>query len=116
MKQRLVVMNGQRIVQTEQSGGTWANSKVDKAGALRPGIYNLYAAVPASKTDVNSGVILHSDDKLVYQQIGKGCVTHERAAFERVPDVGAARTITYGEEGRVKVSVDLPALSRGRSR
>jgi hypothetical protein len=30
MKQRLLVMNGQRIVQAEQEGA-WANQKVDKA-------------------------------------------------------------------------------------
>ena len=35
MKQRLLVMNGQRIVQAEQEGA-WANQKVDKAGALKP--------------------------------------------------------------------------------
>mgnify|MGYP006389897645 CR=1 FL=1 len=35
MKQRLLVMNGQRIVQAEQ-GGAWTNEKVDKAGALKP--------------------------------------------------------------------------------
>ena len=40
MKQRLLVMNGQRIVQTDQCRA-WANQKVDKAGALKPGIsYN----------------------------------------------------------------------------
>ena len=43
MKQRLLVMNGQKIVQSEQAGA-WINQKVDKAGALNPGIYNLYMA------------------------------------------------------------------------
>ena len=48
MKQRLLVMNGQRIVQAEQEGA-WANQKVDKAGALKPGMYNLYMAQQADK-------------------------------------------------------------------
>ena len=43
MKERLLVMNGQRIVQAEKDGA-WTNQKVDKAGALKPGIYNLYTA------------------------------------------------------------------------
>ena len=36
MKERLLVMNGQRIVQAEKDGA-WTNQKVDKAGALKPG-------------------------------------------------------------------------------
>ena len=46
MKERLLVMNGQRIVQAEKDGA-WTNQKVDKAGALKPGIYNLYTAQAA---------------------------------------------------------------------
>jgi hypothetical protein len=49
MKQRLLVMNGQRIVQSEQ-GGAWTIEKVDKAGAIKPGIYNLHTALPADKS------------------------------------------------------------------
>lgn len=70
MKQRLLVMNGQRIVQTEQEGA-WANQKVDKAGALKPGIYNLYMAQQADKKQTHDGVIVHADNNQVYQQVGK---------------------------------------------
>jgi hypothetical protein len=44
MKQRLLVMNGQKIVQHEQEG-RWLNDKVEKAGLVKPGIYNLYCYV-----------------------------------------------------------------------
>jgi hypothetical protein len=48
MKIRLIVMNGQRIIQREEQG-KWHNHRVEKAGALKPGIYNVYLATPAEK-------------------------------------------------------------------
>ena len=57
MKERLLVMNGQRIVQAEKDGA-WTNQKVDKAGALKPGIYNLYTAQAADKKQTHAGVIV----------------------------------------------------------
>ena len=116
MKQRVLVMNGQRIVQTER-GGAWANEKVDKAGALKPGIYNLYTARQADKSQKHDGVIVHADNDLVYQQIGKSFVMHPRHAFDKVPEIGSARNIGYDAQGRIQVSEEAVAqLSRGRSR
>jgi hypothetical protein len=38
IKQRLLVMNGQRILQTQaHQGADWINQSVSKAGALKPG-------------------------------------------------------------------------------
>ncbi|WP_232422343.1 KfrB domain-containing protein [Methylosarcina fibrata] len=51
---------GQRTLQNEQDGA-WTNQKVDKAGALKPGIYNLYLAEQADKTKRYDGVIVHVD-------------------------------------------------------
>ena len=54
MKQRLLVMNGQKIVQHEQEG-RWQNDKVEKAGPVKPGIYNLYLASQPDKTKTHDG-------------------------------------------------------------
>lgn len=70
MKQRLLVMNGQRILQGE-SDGAWTSQKVDKAGTLKPGIYNIYTAEPVDKSQRYDGVIVYADKNSVYQQIGK---------------------------------------------
>lgn len=115
MKQRLLVMNGQRIVQTEQDGG-WANQKVDKAGALKPGFYNLYMAQTADKKQSYEGVIVHADDKQVYQQVGKNFVMHARSDFAKVPEIGSARCISYNAQGKAEVAAEAPKLTRGRSR
>lgn len=115
MKQRLLVMNGQRIVQTEQAGA-WVTQKVDKAGALRPGIYNLYTAQEADKARRHDGVIAHVDDTHIYQQIGKNFVMHSRDNFDIVPSIGSAKSIMYDATGKAQVGAEAIKLSRGRSR
>ncbi len=115
MKQRLLVMNGQRIVQSEQTG-VWTNQKVDKAGALKPGIYNLYMAQAADKKQTHVGVIVHADDKLVFQQVGKNFVMHAREDFDKVPEIGSAKSISYSAQGKATVAAEAPKLTRGRSR
>ena len=115
MKQRLLVMNGQRIVQSEQ-GGAWTNQKVDKAGELKPGIYNLYMAQQADKSQRQEGVIVHADSNSVFQQVGKQFVMHSRSDFDKVPDSGSAKSISYDAQGKANVSAEAVKLSRGRSR
>lgn len=115
MKQRLLVMNGQRIVQAEHDG-KWINQKVDKAGEIKPGIYNVYLATEADRTAKYSGVVLHADAAAVYQQIGKAFVSHPKAAFDKLPDVGTSRTIAYDEQGRAHSRVMEAQQVRSRSR
>ena len=115
MKQRLLVMNGQRIVQAEQEG-VWANQKVDKAGALKPGMYNLYMAQQADKKQTHDGVIVHADNNQVYQQVGKNFVMHARSDFDKVPEIGSAKSISYSAQGKATVAAEAPKLTRGRSR
>lgn len=114
MKERLLVMNGQRIVQAEKDGA-WTNQKVDKAGALKPGIYNLYMAQAADKQQTHAGVIVHADATHVYQQIGKHYVRHARADFDKVPEIGSAKRISYNAQGQAAVAAEAPKLTRGRS-
>ena len=115
MKQRLLVMNGQRILQSEQEGA-WTNQKVDKAGALKPGIYNLYLAEQADKTKRYDGVIVHVDSSHIYQQIEKKFVLHSRNDFDTVPAIGNVKSVSYNDKGRAVVSSEAVKISRGRSR
>ncbi|EHO0169655.1 IncP plasmid survival protein KfrB [Escherichia coli] len=115
MKHRLLVMNGQRIVQTENQGA-WTNQKVDKAGALKPGIYNIYMAQKAEKSQRHDGTIVHADSGSIYQQVGKNFVMHARSDFDKVPEIGSAKSISYDAQGKAQVSAESVKLSRGRSR
>jgi ABC-type Fe3+/spermidine/putrescine transport system ATPase subunit len=115
MKQRLLVMNGQRIVQTEQ-GSEWQNQKVDHARALKPGIYNLYMAQAADKSKRHEGTIVHTNDTHVYQQVGKNFIMHTRSDFDKVPEIGNAKSIAYNAEGRAVVAAATLKLGRRHSR
>jgi hypothetical protein len=97
MKQRLIVMNGYRIFQN-QYAGDWKTEKVDKAGDIKPGIYNLYLATPAEKNKAHKGVVLYVDKEFIYQIAGKTCVRHHRVDLSMVPKDRTHTTIRYKSE------------------
>lgn len=113
MKQRLLVMNGQRLVQSEQ-GGQWNTDKVEKAGAVKPGIYNIYLSRQADKTKAHDGVIVHADKDHVYQQVGKNFVMHNRSDFDKLPEIGANASVKY-DSGRAVVAGSSLKMGRGIS-
>lgn len=94
MKQRLLVMNGQRLVQIERES-QWATEKVEKAAGVKPGIYNIFLAVLADKAKVHEGIVVHVDQDHLYQQTGKGFVRHALADFNKVPDIGIHVSVKY---------------------
>ena len=110
MKQRLLVMNGQRLVQTEHEGH-WKVDKVEKAGTVKPGIYNIHLSSQADKTKVHVGVIVHADKEHVYQQVDKNFVKHNRADFDKAPEIGGTLSIRY-EDGKTVVSTSIIKLGR----
>lgn len=112
MKIRLIVMNGQRIVQREDNG-KWQNLKVEKAVGITPGIYNVYLAVPAEKRKTYEGLVVHSDDDAVYQQIGKGFVSHVKSSLDKVPVIGGTYRI---EMGNSKATVNAISVKRKLAR
>lgn len=114
MKQRILVMNGQRIVQSEFNQ-EWVTSKVDKAGQIKPGIYDISLATPPSKEKTYSGVILHVDQEHVYQQAGKTCIRHASRDFPKPPSTGAEVAIKYDTQEATTQKVE-PQHKRGLKR
>ncbi len=114
MKQRLLVMNGQRLLQ-EDTEGKWKTVKVDKAQGLKPGIYDLHLARIADKALTHEGAILFADKEHVFQQIGKAMVKHDRNQFEVVPGEGTSAHITYVDNKAMVARVTI-STGRGRSR
>ncbi len=113
MKQRLLVMNGQRLVQSEQ-GGQWKTEKVEKAGTLKPGIYNIHLSSQADKAKTQDGVIIYVDREHVYQQVGKSFVKHDRMDFDKGLEIGSPCSVKY-EGGKAVVSALAIKLGRGIS-
>lgn len=94
MGQRVVVMNGQRLVQSEHHG-QWRTDKVDKAGQLKPGLYQLDAALPVDQSKIHPGVIIFVDRQFVYQQAGMTLLSHAVRDFELPPRAGTSMQIAY---------------------
>ena len=101
MKLRLIVMNGQRIVETEEDG-VWKCQEVGKAGKLKPGIYNLYLAQQADKSKSYDGVIVHSTDSYIYHKVGETFIIHSRSDFyDTPPEIGTKKGIIYDAHGKI---------------
>ena len=110
MKQRILVMNGQRLVQSEFDS-QWVTTKVGKAGQIPPGIYNISAAISASKDKTYDGVVLHTDQEHVYQQVGRTCVRHSAHDFPKLPDIGIHAAIRYDAK---QANASQERITRGR--
>ncbi len=114
MKQRIIVMNGQRLVQSEYDK-QWVTTKVGKAGQIPPGIYNISGATSATKDKTYQGVILHADQEHVYQQVGKACIRHSTHDFSRQPEIGSHTAIQY-DAGRAASRESQQASKKGLKR
>jgi hypothetical protein len=110
MKQRLLVMNGQRLVQSEQAG-QWSTIKVERAGTIKPGIYHIHLAVAPDKSTVYDGLILHADQVFIYQQVGKVLVKHSQVDFDKAPEIASNIRVKY-EKGMAVVAQFVPKLGR----
>lgn len=121
MKQRILVMNGQRLIQTYQDNQEWKTDKVERAQGLKPGIYNIYLAKVVEdkvKQAQNkfSGVVIHINNTAVFQQIGKDFVMHDRKMFPKAPTIGDNISIQYGEDAKVIVAKSVQKIvSRKRT-
>lgn len=110
MKQRLLVMNGQLLVQIEQAG-EWNTDRVEKSGNLKPGIYAIYLATVADKKKVYDGPILYIDKTGLYQQVGKTFILHEHEDFQKTPELGANVNVSY-ESGRCVATISTKKSGR----
>ena len=89
-------MNGQKLAQNEING-EWKTEKVTKAQGIKPGIYNLYTAIDADKTNDNIGEVIHIDkkDNALYQKSDTQYIKHDLACFDQIPEIGSLMNIQY---------------------
>lgn len=120
MKQRLVVMNGQRIVQSLETGAKSfdqaKNVPVGRSGDIKPGVYNLYSALDASKKEQYIGQVIHADKNSIYQKVGINIIRHERSDFDKVPEIASVLTVSYNDQGRAVTSAAPLQQGRGMRR
>jgi len=98
LKQRLLVMNKQKLLQNEING-EWKTQKVSKEPNLKPGIYDIYLAKEPLKDKLVEyvGTIIHINKDHVFQKTGSSFIMHKCDVFEKLPGIGKTLTIQYNE-------------------
>ena len=100
-KLRMIVMNGQKILQT-QNNNEWETigtiKKVDEG--IKPGVYNIYLAKTPVDKNQYEGQIIHidKDNAVFYQQVNKDYIVHQLSAVDGKPVAGKDVAITYDGE------------------
>ncbi len=112
MKNRVIVMNGQRILQTEEAAGKWKDIEVKPAGGLKPGIYNIHLAKTVDKKTLQKqtefiGQVINISESAVIQQKDKEFFAHKKELFDSLPAIGSLIGIKYDNPKKLSVSKAL---------
>jgi hypothetical protein len=100
-KQRIIVMNGQKILQALVNDVWETTGTIKKAEeGIKPGIYNIYLAKAPSDKDQYEGKILYidKDNAVFYQQVKKDFIMHKLIAVDGKPVAGRDVAIKYDGE------------------
>ncbi|MBV6446932.1 KfrB domain-containing protein [Nitrosomonas sp.] len=115
-KLRIIVMNGQKILQT-QNNNEWETmgtiKKVDEG--IKPGVYNIYlATAPVDKNQYQGQIIyIDKENAVFYQQVKKDFIVHQLKAIDGKPVAGKDVVIAYDGEKATLTLID--ALKNKRS-
>ena len=112
-KDRIIVMNGSKLIESQKPDKSWDTKKVEPAGKLRAGIYNIFSAQDAGDK-ATQGMVVHADKDFVYQMVAQNrFVKHSSKKFEKVPDIGLNVAI---ESKNGKASTTTLSGSKTRSK
>ena len=100
-KLRMIVMNGQKIIQA-QINNEWETARTIKKAeeGIKPGIYNIYLAKTPENKKQYEGKILYIDkeNEVFYQQTGKDFIVYQLNAMSGRPVAGKYVVIEYDGE------------------
>jgi hypothetical protein len=97
-KLRIVVMNGQKIIQALVNNEWETTGTIKKAEeGIKPGIYNIYLAQKPEDKKQYEGKILYVDkeNEVFYQQTGKDFIVHQLNAINGKPVAGNDVVVEY---------------------
>ena len=109
-KLRMIVMNGQKILQT-QINNHWETigtiKKVDEG--IKPGVYNIYlATAPVDKNQYQGQIIyIDKENSVFYQQVKKDFIVHQLKAVDGKPVAGKDVVIAYDGEKATLTLMDI---------
>ncbi|MBS0422857.1 MAG: conjugal transfer protein TraO [Proteobacteria bacterium] len=110
VKLRMIVMNGQKILQT-QNNNEWETvgtiKKVEEG--IKPGVYNIYLAKTPIDKNQYEGKIIHIDKEnaIFYQQVNKDYIVHQLNAVDGKAIAGKDVAITYDGEKATLTLIDM---------
>ncbi|SET58360.1 hypothetical protein SAMN05216326_13922 [Nitrosomonas marina] len=100
-KLRMIVMNGQKIIQALVNNEWETTGTIKKVEeGIKPGIYNIYLAKTPEDKKQYEGRILYIDkeNEVFYQQSGKDFIVHQLNAINGKPVAGKDVIIEYDGE------------------
>ena len=100
-KLRMIVMNGQRIIQALVNNEWETTGTIKKVEeGIKPGIYNIYLAQKPEDKKQYEGKILYVDkeNEVFYQQTGKDFIVHQLNLVSGKPVAGKDVAIEYDGE------------------
>lgn len=100
-KLRMIVMNGQKIIQALINNEWETTGTIKKAEeGIKPGIYNIYLAQKPEDKKQYEGKILYIDkeNEVFYQQAGKDFIVHQLNAINGKPVAGKDVVVEYDGE------------------
>lgn len=114
-KLRMIVMNGQRIIQALVNNEWETTGTIKKVEeGIKPGIYNIYLAQKPEEKKQYEGKILYVDkeNEVFYQQIGKDFIVHQLNAINGKPVAGKDVVVEYGGEKAKLTQIDFQKKTR----
>ncbi len=100
-KQRIIVMNGRKILQTQINNEWETTGAIKKAEeGIRPGVYNIYLAkAPSDKNEYEGKILLvDKDNGVFYQQTNKDFIVHQLNAVDGKLVAGKDVVVRYDGE------------------
>jgi KfrB protein len=108
-KQRIIVMNGQKILQALINNEWETTGTIKKAEeGIKPGIYNIYLSkAPGDKNQYEGKILFIDKDKnIFYQQTNKDFIVHKLNAIDVKPVAGKDVVIKYDGEKAMLTQMD----------
>lgn len=97
MKQRILVMNGQRLIEN-QVDGIWKTIKVTKEESLKGGIYNIFMAKNADRNEKNDGILVHATNTEFYMKTAFGFIKYENHEGIKLPHIGSHISVSFVDD------------------
>lgn len=97
MKQRILVLNGQRLIERWEDE-EWKTTKVAKAEELKGGVYNIFTARDGNKNQVTQGILVHATKDEIFLKGNYGFMKFDITEDTKIPAIGSHVNLSYDQD------------------